>query len=323
MTLLPLDVDKAKFESLIARSRANAANSRRLCDWARVLTDRSARLCPTPIMGSSDGSEREPFTESPRAHGHPHPETTTPTMRRAVLVLVHDPLMRAFVADAIRGDHDIIEASDVPSAVKAVMGGGRVDIVVTGCFEARALEACATGVRALYESCPWIPVAVIADTPPTFKADVLLTGVRAFLAKDFTPTELTAVVARVGRRPDATVPTGVRVAAVKQTFTTLERMLADVPPLATLAAMVSMSRSHFSRTFHAVAGIPLRDYVRDLRLKRAQELMRSSRLSLSAIASEAGFYDLPHFNKAFRHRFGMSPTQFRLAALASASSSTT
>jgi transcriptional regulator GlxA family with amidase domain len=59
--------------------------------------------------------------------------------------------------------------------------------------------------------------------------------------------------------------------------------------------------------------------VRDLRLKRAQELMRASRLSLSTIATEAGFYDLPHFNKAFRHRFGMSPTQFRLAALSTSS----
>jgi transcriptional regulator GlxA family with amidase domain len=68
-----------------------------------------------------------------------------------------------------------------------------------------------------------------------------------------------------------------------------------------------------------VAGMSLRDYVRELRLKRAHELMRSSALSLTAIATAAGFYDLPHFNKAFRHRFGMSPTQFRLASGAASS----
>jgi transcriptional regulator GlxA family with amidase domain len=119
------------------------------------------------------------------------------------------------------------------------------------------------------------------------------------------------------------MPTSSHMAAIKQTFAVLEQMLTDVPPLAELAAMVAMSRSHFSRTFHAVAGISLRDYVRDLRLKHAQQLMRSSRLSLSAIATEAGFYDLPHFNKAFRHRFGMSPTQFRVALLSLPSPSTT
>jgi len=97
----------------------------------------------------------------------------------------------------------------------------------------------------------------------------------------------------------------------------LEQAITAVPPLTVLAATVAMSRSHFSRTFHAVAGISLRDYVRDLRLKRAQERMLASRLSLSAVVSETGFYDLPHFNKAFHRRFGMSPTRFRLDSLSS------
>ena len=43
-----------------------------------------------------------------------------------------------------------------------------------------------------------------------------------------------------------------------------------------LAAMASMSRSHFSHTFHAVLGMSLRDYVRDLRLQRAHLLLLAS-----------------------------------------------
>lgn len=64
-----------------------------------------------------------------------------------------------------------------------------------------------------------------------------------------------------------------------------------------------MSRSHFSHTFHTVLGMSLRDYVRDLRLERAHLLLLASRISLTAIASESGFYDLPHLDKAFRHRY--------------------
>jgi transcriptional regulator GlxA family with amidase domain len=75
--------------------------------------------------------------------------------------------------------------------------------------------------------------------------------------------------------------------------------------------MAGMSRSHFSRTFHAVAGMTLRDYVRELRPKQAQHLLGTSRLSLTYIATECGFCDLPHLDKAFRQRFGISPRLFR------------
>ncbi len=241
-----------------------------------------------------------------------------------MLVLAHDPAMRAFIVDAIGGAHDIAEAPDVPTVLKIVESGARADVVVAGCFmfgEAWAHDRCAGLARTLYDNCPWIPVVMVADAPPTtLTAELLLTGVRTFVPRDFTPDDLAATVANVGRRPDAAVPTVARVTAIKRTFGVLERAITNVPALAALAAMANMSRSHFSRTFHAVAGIPLRDYVRDLRLKRAHELMRASRLSLTSIATASGFYDLPHFNKAFRQRFGMSPTQFRLASVPSHSS---
>jgi AraC-like DNA-binding protein len=327
---MPLDLrvdGSTALAALVARSRANVAHSRRLCERARITVARSLRLCPAPIHGASDVSELEALGDSPTSNGHSRSGVADPQPRRSVLVLAHDPAMRAFIAGAASAHHDIADASDVAGALEVLMSENRIDVVIAGCFmfgEARALGACGEVARRLYEACPWIPVVVIAETPPpSLKADVLLTGVRAFLPKDFTPEELMATVARVGRRPDAAVPGRGRVAAIKQTFAVLERAITDVPALAALAALTAMSRSHFSRTFHAVAGISLRDYVRDLRLKRAQELMRASRLSLSSIATESGFYDLPHFNKAFRHRFGMSPTQFRLASLTSRSSSAT
>jgi AraC-like DNA-binding protein len=77
-----------------------------------------------------------------------------------------------------------------------------------------------------------------------------------------------------------------------------------------LARMAAMSRSHFSRVFRGVAGVSLRDYVRELRLARARELISSSPLSLTAIAHEIGYYDLPHFDKAFRKRFGRAPSAY-------------
>ena len=57
--------------------------------------------------------------------------------------------------------------------------------------------------------------------------------------------------------------------------------------------------------------MPLSDYVRDLRLKEANHLLLDSGLSTTAVAVEAGFYDLPHFDKNFCQRFDLSPNEFR------------
>ena len=74
--------------------------------------------------------------------------------------------------------------------------------------------------------------------------------------------------------------------------------------------MAAMSRSHLLRMFHAVAGMPLRDHVRNLRLKAAHPLLLASGLALTGVAVEAGFYDLSQFDKAFRQQFDMSPNDF-------------
>jgi AraC-like DNA-binding protein len=44
--------------------------------------------------------------------------------------------------------------------------------------------------------------------------------------------------------------------------------------------MASKSRSHFSHLFHAVLGMPLRDYVRTVRLERAHRLLLSTHFRL-------------------------------------------
>jgi AraC-like DNA-binding protein len=104
-----------------------------------------------------------------------------------------------------------------------------------------------------------------------------------------------------------------RAAAMNRVVEFLGRDMADVPAFNDLATMAGMSRSHFSRTFHAVVGMPFRQYILHRRVEQAQELLRHSHLSVTVIAAECGFYDLPHLNKAFRRRFGVSPHRFRAA----------
>jgi transcriptional regulator GlxA family with amidase domain len=91
----------------------------------------------------------------------------------------------------------------------------------------------------------------------------------------------------------------------------LAQNIEQIPTLDELAKATGMSRFSLSRKFHRCVGISLRAYVRELRLKRACELLATSRTSITNASLECGFYDLAHFDKTFRARFGLTPTQFR------------
>jgi AraC family transcriptional regulator len=120
---------------------------------------------------------------------------------------------------------------------------------------------------------------------------------------------------------EATRRTQQRVATIHRVRDFLAEHITDVPAFRDLATMAGMSRSHFSRTFHAVMGESLRQYVVHRRVDRARQLLAWSPLSVTAIAFECGFYDLPHMDKAFRRRFGVSPCMFRHRPEAAATSS--
>jgi len=78
-----------------------------------------------------------------------------------------------------------------------------------------------------------------------------------------------------------------------------------------LAALVALSKSHFSRSFSRAIGFPPMVYVAARRIEQAKRLMLSTREPLSHIALACGFSDQPHFNKLFRRRMGMSPGIWR------------
>jgi AraC family transcriptional regulator len=92
-----------------------------------------------------------------------------------------------------------------------------------------------------------------------------------------------------------------------------ERMhdLNSNPDLQSLAAETGYSRSHFLRLFRAATGCAPHHYLLQLRLKRAQELMRQKRTSLIDIAAACGFSSHAHMSRLFRQMIGLTPTDYR------------
>ena len=78
-----------------------------------------------------------------------------------------------------------------------------------------------------------------------------------------------------------------------------------------LASEVDMSRSRLHRRLVRVAGTSPGRMIRQARLFRAAELLRSTDRSVMDIAVGVGYADPAHFTRSFKRRFGLTPTDFR------------
>lgn len=80
-----------------------------------------------------------------------------------------------------------------------------------------------------------------------------------------------------------------------------------------IAAVVNRSPSHFARQFRQELGLPPHQYLLVLRLKRAQQLLQTTRTSIAEIAFECGFSHQEHLTRMFRRWCDTTPAAFRKA----------
>ena len=78
-----------------------------------------------------------------------------------------------------------------------------------------------------------------------------------------------------------------------------------------LAGVVQLSPSHFFRAFRKTFGESPLAYIMQRRIRRAQQLMLASRITLSQVALECGMCDQAHFSRAFRRIVGINPNAWR------------
>jgi AraC-like DNA-binding protein len=97
----------------------------------------------------------------------------------------------------------------------------------------------------------------------------------------------------------------------------------DRNPASTLTAIAARQRvtPRYVQMLFDEDGTTFSAYALNQRLARAHRLLidpRHTSWTISAIAFEAGFGDLSHFNRSFRRRYGASPSEVRVEALRSA-----
>lgn len=100
---------------------------------------------------------------------------------------------------------------------------------------------------------------------------------------------------------------------VERTKELIARDLANPPTLEMLGQEVGCSPFHLSRIFSKEVGLTIPQFLRNLRMERAAELLRSGRYNVTEAATEVGYSSLSHFSKAFCETIGCCPVLYPAA----------
>ena len=79
-----------------------------------------------------------------------------------------------------------------------------------------------------------------------------------------------------------------------------------------LSEAMGVSRFHLSHLFSNKLGIGFKEYLNNLKIECAKNLLRTTDIPISEIYSEAGFENQRTFNRVFRENTGSSPRNYRL-----------
>jgi len=77
-----------------------------------------------------------------------------------------------------------------------------------------------------------------------------------------------------------------------------------------LAKKVCVSTSYISKLFRAELGIGVSVFIRERRLERAKELIRSGEYTITQVSDMMGFCSVTYFSTEFKKKFGMNPSDY-------------
>lgn len=78
----------------------------------------------------------------------------------------------------------------------------------------------------------------------------------------------------------------------------------------TLAKSVNISEVYLRKLFLKYYDTTPKQYILEVRVRKAKQLLEENRISVTAISQECGFSSVYHFCRAFKQKVGISPTEY-------------
>jgi signal transduction histidine kinase/ligand-binding sensor domain-containing protein/AraC-like DNA-binding protein len=172
-----------------------------------------------------------------------------------------------------------------------------------------------------------IPVIIhsVKNTPQSVK-DALLAGADDFIAKPFDYSMLVLKANNILNsknqlilnihKKEITKPTDVDIPSpdkelLRKIMAIVEKNMAKVNfGVEKLCEDIGMSRMNLHRRLHAIIGKTASEFIREIRIKRAGQLLETGSKRISEVMFEIGISSNAHFNKYFKDMYLQSPKEY-------------
>lgn len=253
---------------------------------------------------------------------------------RKILIVDDDVDLRGYLSSSLGKDYKVKEANDGNEALK-IVADWQPDIVVSDVMMP-GMDGL-TLLKRLKSNAETNHIPVVLLSSKMALADRMAAwdkGADGYLGKPFNTDELEALVDTLvenrqrmrGKFSGAQDTEGkIEVLDVKgNDEVLLERIMKEInahiddPDLNVekLSSEVGVSRAHLHRKMKDLIGMTPSDYMRNIRLKRACELLKRPDIEVTQVAYKIGFTSQPHFSSHFKRYTGFSPSEYRAKCLA-------
>lgn len=90
-------------------------------------------------------------------------------------------------------------------------------------------------------------------------------------------------------------------------------MVCDIS-LDSVSAILNLNASYFSALFKRTFQVNFLDYLTELRMEAAKELLHDPLRSTAEVANMVGYESANYFTRAFKKKVGVTPTDYRRGA---------
>lgn len=85
----------------------------------------------------------------------------------------------------------------------------------------------------------------------------------------------------------------------------------SIPTVAELAELLKCSPNYLSARFRSETGKTIKEYINEIRLEHAMEMLQNSATGIYETAWACGYRDHSYFSRIFKARYGMSPSRIK------------
>ena len=252
---------------------------------------------------------------------------------RTILVVDDSVDMRNFLTNILSHDYHVLSASDGAEA-EEIIRTKAVDLVVTDLMMPNVDGLELTQFIKRNKDYDFIPVILLtAKTAIESRLQAMEDGADDYVTKPFEPEYLRARIHNIlvqrnqleqsyrerlmrlePQKTDEPIPSDSFLAKL---LDVMERQM-DNNTL-TVDEMVDemgMGRTVFFNKLKSLTGLSPVEFIREMRIKRAAQLLEEQRYNITEVTYMVGMNDSRYFAKCFKNTYGVTPSEYRRAALA-------